>query len=44
MADVVCMGELLTDFVPLQAGVSLIDAPAFKKTPGGWAGAVGHLI
>ncbi|MFQ5576997.1 MAG: PfkB family carbohydrate kinase [Anaerolineae bacterium] len=35
MADVVCMGELLVDFVPTQAGVSLADAPGFKKAAGG---------
>jgi fructokinase len=35
MADVVTLGELLIDFVPTVSGVSLIDAPAFKKAPGG---------
>lgn len=35
MADVVCMGELLIDFVPSESGVTLIDASAFKKAPGG---------
>lgn len=35
MADVVCLGELLIDFVPTVTGTSLIDAPAFKKAPGG---------
>ena len=35
MADVVCMGELLIDFVPTESGVSLLEAPAFKKAPGG---------
>ncbi len=35
MADVVCMGELLIDFVPTESGVSLAEAPAFKKAPGG---------
>lgn len=35
MADVVCMGELLIDFVPTESGVNLIEAPAFKKAPGG---------
>ncbi len=29
------MGEALIDFVPLQSGVSLIEAPAFKKAAGG---------
>ncbi|KAK2653725.1 hypothetical protein Ddye_013581 [Dipteronia dyeriana] len=32
---VVCFGELLIDFVPTVAGVSLAEAPAFKKAPGG---------
>ena len=31
----VCFGELLIDFVPTVGGVSLADAPAFKKVPGG---------
>lgn len=35
MSNVVCMGELLIDFVPTQPGVSLVEAPAFKKAPGG---------
>lgn len=35
MADVVTLGELLIDFVPTVSNVSLIDAPAFKKAPGG---------
>lgn len=35
MADVVCMGELLIDFVPTESGVSLENASAFKKAPGG---------
>ena len=35
MIDVVTLGELLIDFVPTASGVSLIDAPAFKKAPGG---------
>lgn len=35
MADVVCMGELLIDFVPTESGLPLMDAPAFKKAPGG---------
>jgi fructokinase len=33
--DVVTLGELLIDFVPTVSGVSLADAPAFKKAPGG---------
>ena len=32
---VVCFGELLIDFVPTASGVSLADAPGFKKAPGG---------
>lgn len=32
---VLCFGELLIDFVPTVAGVSLADAPGFKKAPGG---------
>ncbi|XP_051144056.1 probable fructokinase-7 [Andrographis paniculata] len=32
---VVCFGELLIDFVPTVSGVSLADAPGFKKAPGG---------
>lgn len=35
MVNVVCLGELLIDFVALESGVSLIDAPAFKKAAGG---------
>ncbi|KAK7385685.1 hypothetical protein VNO78_31481 [Psophocarpus tetragonolobus] len=32
---VVCFGEMLIDFVPTINGVSLAEAPAFKKAPGG---------
>lgn len=32
---VVCFGEMLIDFVPTVAGLSLSEAPAFKKAPGG---------
>ncbi len=28
MADVVCMGGLLIDFVPTESGVALVDASA----------------
>jgi fructokinase len=35
MPNVVCMGELLIDFVPTEAGVTLAEAEAFKKAPGG---------
>ncbi|KAK7343648.1 hypothetical protein VNO77_12557 [Canavalia gladiata] len=34
-ALVVCFGEVLIDFVPTVGGVSLAEAPAFKKAPGG---------
>ncbi|KAK4770303.1 hypothetical protein SAY87_030835 [Trapa incisa] len=32
---VVCFGEMLIDFVPTVSGVSLDEAPAFEKAPGG---------
>ncbi|CAN6565028.1 unnamed protein product [Malus baccata var. baccata] len=32
---VVCFGEMLIDFVPTVGGVSLAEAPAFNKAPGG---------
>ncbi|BAT81245.1 hypothetical protein LR48_Vigan07g073700 [Vigna angularis] len=32
---VVCFGEMLIDFVPTVSGLSLAEAPAFKKAPGG---------
>ena len=32
---VVCFGEMLIDFVPTTNGLSLADAPAFKKAAGG---------
>ncbi|XP_057724185.1 probable fructokinase-6, chloroplastic [Arachis stenosperma] len=32
---VVCFGEMLIDFVPTTSGLSLADASAFKKAPGG---------
>jgi fructokinase len=35
MPQVVALGELLIDFVPTVSGVTLIEAPAFKKAPGG---------
>jgi fructokinase len=35
MPDTVCLGEALIDFVPLESGVSLIEAPSFKKAAGG---------
>ncbi|VVA94229.1 unnamed protein product [Arabis nemorensis] len=33
--SVVCFGEMLIDFVPTTSGLSLAEAPAFKKAPGG---------
>ena len=35
MPDVMCMGELLAEFVSTQEDVSLVDAPGFIKAPGG---------
>jgi fructokinase len=35
MADVICLGELLIDFVPTVTGTDLASADAFKKAPGG---------
>eukprot|EP00249_Psilotum_nudum_P006761 c20035_g1_i1 orf=565-1842(-) len=32
---IVCFGEMLIDFVPTVGGLSLAEAPAFKKAPGG---------
>ncbi|XP_068303377.1 probable fructokinase-6, chloroplastic [Pyrus communis] len=32
---VVCFGEMLIDFVPTTSGLSLAEAPAFKKAAGG---------
>lgn len=40
MADAICLGELLIDFVPTVTGTGLIDAPAFIKAPGGAPGNV----
>jgi fructokinase len=37
MPDIVTLGELLIDFVPTVSGVTLIEAPAFKKAAGGAA-------
>jgi len=33
--DVIACGELLIDFVATESGVTLAEAPAFKKAPGG---------
>lgn len=35
MPDVICMGELLVEFVATRENVSLEDAPGFIKAPGG---------
>lgn len=35
MPEVICLGELLIDFVSSKKGVALIDAPGFVKAPGG---------
>ena len=35
MPDIITFGEMLIDFVPTISGVSLMDAPAFIKAPGG---------
>lgn len=40
MAQAICLGELLIDFVPTVTGTGLIDAPAFIKAPGGAPGNV----
>jgi fructokinase len=35
MSDVLCMGELLAEFVSTKPNVSLVDAPGFVRAPGG---------
>ncbi len=40
MANAICLGELLIDFVPTVTGTDLTDAPAFIKAPGGAPGNV----
>ena len=37
MADVLCFGDLLIDFVPIESGLSFADLPSFKPAPGGAA-------
>jgi fructokinase len=37
MADVLCFGDLLIDFVPTTSGVTFADLPVFKAAPGGAA-------
>ena len=33
--DVISLGEALIDFISLESGVTLEDAPGFEKCPGG---------
>jgi fructokinase len=40
MADAICLGELLIDFIPTVTGTGLTDAPAFVRAPGGAPGNV----
>jgi len=35
--DVVCFGDLLMDFVPMESGLEFADLPTFKPVPGGAA-------
>ena len=35
MADVLCLGELLIDFVPTVTGIGLAEAETFRKAAGG---------
>lgn len=35
MPDVICLGEALIDFIPLESGVSLAEVSGFQKAPGG---------
>ncbi|NQT85125.1 hypothetical protein HQ560_00070, partial [bacterium] len=35
MLDVICLGELLIDFVSTEKGLPLSESPAFAKKPGG---------
>ncbi len=35
MPDVICIGELLIDFVATRANTSLVDTPGFTRAPGG---------
>ncbi|MGI9508978.1 MAG: PfkB family carbohydrate kinase [Geminicoccaceae bacterium] len=37
MADIVCFGDLLIDFVPTISGLAFADLPSFKPAPGGAA-------
>jgi fructokinase len=40
MPEVICLGELLIDFIPVVTGMDLISTPAFKKAAGGAPGNV----
>lgn len=35
MSDVICLGELLVDFVPTETGKDLVEASTFRKAAGG---------
>jgi fructokinase len=35
MPDVVCLGELLIDFVAVEENLPLLEVPAFRRAPGG---------
>ncbi|MEM8952058.1 MAG: PfkB family carbohydrate kinase [Pseudomonadota bacterium] len=37
MADIICFGDLLIDFVPTESGLDFTDLPTFKPAPGGAA-------
>ncbi|MGI9435244.1 MAG: PfkB family carbohydrate kinase [Geminicoccaceae bacterium] len=37
MADIICFGDLLIDFVPTESGLDFADLPTFKPAPGGAA-------
>lgn len=37
MADIICFGDLLIDFVPTKSGLDFADLPEFKPAPGGAA-------
>ena len=40
MAKAICLGEILIDLIPTVTGTDLLEAPAFKKAPGGPLGNV----
>jgi fructokinase len=35
VSDVICLGELLIDFIPTETGVTLQQVPALRKIAGG---------